>query len=68
MVDKEKLLLRPEDAAERLSLSRTAVYEMIADGRLPAVTVPDVRGTFVRVSDLNAWVRALVKQSAEAAQ
>jgi excisionase family DNA binding protein len=68
MVDRDRLLLKPEEVAERLAVSRAVIYRMMEDGRLPTVTIPDVRGTFVRVSDLNAWVRALVKQSAEAVQ
>lgn len=67
MTDRDKLLLKPEEVAERLSLSRSQVYEMLATGTIPSVQIPDVRGTFVRISDLNAWVRGLIKQEAEKA-
>lgn len=65
MTDRDKLLLKPEEAAERLSLDRTTVYRMIADGRLPAVNVPGQRGTFVRVADLSTFVRGLIRAEAE---
>jgi excisionase family DNA binding protein len=65
VTDRDKLLLKPEEAAERLSLSRSEVYKMIADGRLAAVRVPDVRGTFVRASDLALFVRGLIRAEAE---
>lgn len=64
MTDRDKLLLKPEEAAERLSLSRSEVYAMIADGRLPAVRLPDVRGTFVRVGDLTKFVKDLIRADA----
>lgn len=66
MVDRDRLLLKPEEVAERLAISRAMVYKMMDDGRLPTVTLPDVRGTFIRVADLNQWVKGLVKQEAEA--
>lgn len=67
MTDRDKLLLKPDEVAERLSISRTQVYELLNRGTIPSVQVPDVRGTFVRISDLNAWVRGLIKQEAERA-
>lgn len=68
MTDRDRLLLRPDEVADRLGFSRDVVYRMMREGNLPTVTVPDVRGTFIRVSDLNQWVKGLVKQSAEAGQ
>lgn len=38
-----KVLLRPEEAAARLSLSRTQVYELIGNGRLASIKVGRLR-------------------------
>ena len=35
----EKLLLRPEDAAEVLSIGRSAIYELMKPGELPSVKI-----------------------------
>ena len=35
----EKLLLRPEDAAEVLSIGRSAIYELMKRGELPSVKI-----------------------------
>jgi excisionase family DNA binding protein len=52
----EPLLLRPEEAAEALRLSRARVYEMIAAAELPSVKV----GKYTRVplDALREWVAA----------
>lgn len=51
------LLLRPEDAASRLSISRSRVYELMAEGRLPSVTIG--RSRRVRSEDLARFVAEL---------
>lgn len=38
-----RLLLTPEEAAERLSLSRTTVYELVRKGRLQSVKIGRAR-------------------------
>ena len=50
----DKLLLRPVEAAELLSISRSKAYELIAAGVLPSVQV----GGSVRVPavQLRAWI------------
>jgi len=50
----DKLLLRPAEAAELLSISRSKTYELIATGVLPSVRV----GGSVRVPvvQLRAWI------------
>jgi excisionase family DNA binding protein len=50
----EPVLVRPEEAAEMLRLSRARVYELIGSGELPSVKV----GRFTRVSVdvLREWV------------
>jgi len=35
----EKLLLKPEEAAEALSIGRSKVYELIGTGELPSVRI-----------------------------
>jgi excisionase family DNA binding protein len=50
----EPLLVRVEEAARMLSLSRSTIYEMLDSGELPSVR----RGTARRipVAALRAWV------------
>jgi excisionase family DNA binding protein len=52
----EKLLLRPHEAAEVLGLGRSKVYEMIASGAIPSITIGKSRR--VPLEALRAWVRA----------
>jgi excisionase family DNA binding protein len=49
-----KLLLRPQEAAESLGISRAKVYALLADGTLPRVKV----GSSIRVplAALEQWV------------
>ena len=44
----ERLLLRPEEAAQRLGLSRATVYELIATGRIESLTIGKSRRIEVR--------------------
>ena len=52
----DKFLLRPSEAAELLSISRSKAYELIAAGVLPSVRV----GGSVRVpaARLQAWIES----------
>lgn len=52
----ESVLLRPEEAADRLSLSRTRVYELMATGALPSVTIETSRR--VPLVDLIAFIES----------
>jgi excisionase family DNA binding protein len=45
-MEKTKLLLRPSEAAEMLSISRSKIYELIARGTIPSVKLG---GTMLRV-------------------
>lgn len=59
----EKLLLTPAEAAEALSVGRTAFYAMIKRGEVPGV----IRfGTSIRISAdiLREWIRQQVAESA----
>ncbi len=52
----ERLLLRPHEAAELLGLGRSTVYELIASGAIPSITIG--RSRRVPLEALRAWVRA----------
>lgn len=53
---KEKLLLRPDEAAEVLGLSRAMVYRLLKVGELPCVRLG--RAVRVPVDRLHEWVRS----------
>ena len=53
----ERLLLRIPEVADRLTMSRTKVYELIQSGALPSVRID--RSRRVRVRDLEAFVGSL---------
>jgi excisionase family DNA binding protein len=53
----DKLLYRVPEAAERLSLSRAKVYELIKDGVLKSVQIDTSRR--VKAEDLRAYVESL---------
>jgi excisionase family DNA binding protein len=53
----EKLLLTAEEAGELLSIGRTKVYELMAEGRLESVTIGRTRR--VPVQALEPFVEAL---------
>lgn len=57
----QTLLVRVNEAAEALGLSRSKVYDLIARGEIPSVRV----GNSVRVSTraLEAWLKALGTQA-----
>src|SRR5918996_1157794 len=38
-VEMDRYLLRPDDAAHVLSIGRSKLYELLASGRLPSVTI-----------------------------
>lgn len=57
----DKLLLRPMEAAETLGVSRSRIYEMLADGTVPGV----VRiGASIRVSR-SALIRWVAEKAGE---
>jgi excisionase family DNA binding protein len=51
-----RLLLRVEEVAEALALSRSAVYTLIRTGEIPAVKIG--RSTRVSLESLRQWVRS----------
>jgi excisionase family DNA binding protein len=54
----DQLLVTPEEAARRLSLGRTTIYELMASGELQSVNVGRCRR--VPVSELCSFVARLV--------
>ena len=52
----ERRLLRPHEAAELLGLGRSTVYELIASGAIPSITIRKSRR--IPLETLRAWVRA----------
>ena len=56
------LLLKPEDAAQMLSLGRSKLYELLAAGELPVVKVG--RATRIPAAAVREWVE---RQAAEVA-
>ena len=60
-VDQEPLLLRIDDAAQRLSISRATMYRLIQRGEVPVVRI----GSAVRVRafELDLWVAGIANTS-----
>jgi excisionase family DNA binding protein len=58
----ERLMLRPNEAAEAIGVSRSKAYELIAAGQIPSVKV----GGCVRVpvAALQAWINSQLQQTA----
>lgn len=58
-----RLLLRPEEGAEAIGVSRAKFYELLARGQIKSIKVG--RSRRVPVSELNAWIASeLASQSA----
>ena len=58
----DKILLTPEEAAERLSIGRTLVYELIARGAIASVRVGRARR--IPVAALERYVEQLLEEGA----
>jgi excisionase family DNA binding protein len=54
MSDEERLLLRIPEAAQRLGLGRSTVYQLIAAGHLPIIRIG--RAVRIPVAGLTHWV------------
>jgi excisionase family DNA binding protein len=55
----DEILLKPEEAARRLAVSRATLYRLLASGELPSVRLGG--GRRVRLSDLEALAAAKVE-------
>lgn len=53
---KDKLMLRPDEVAELLGLSRAMVYRLLRQGELPCVRLG--RAVRVPVDRLHEWVKS----------
>ena len=56
----DRRLLRIEDVAERLAVSRSMAWKLIAYGDLPAVRIR--RAVRVRPADLDAYIAGAVRE------
>lgn len=61
VLQEERLLLTLEEAARRLSVGRTTLYELAAGGQLQTVTIGRCRR--VPLSSLNSFVEQLTSES-----
>ncbi len=50
----EKLLLRPMEAAEIMSVCRSRMYQLLATGALPSIRIG--RSVRIPVAALNRWI------------
>lgn len=57
MADEMRILIRIEEAADRVGLGRSKVYELIRAGEIPAVKIG--RSTRVPVRALTEWAERL---------
>lgn len=57
-----KLLLKVEEAARMLSLSRSKVFDLISKGEIPSVKINGSRR--VPMDQLTVWVNTQVQQEA----
>ncbi|WP_406322142.1 helix-turn-helix domain-containing protein [Streptomyces sp. NBC_01637] len=54
----ERLLYKPEEAAEALAIGRSTVYELMAEGSLRYIKLGRTRR--IRRADIEAYVESLV--------
>ena len=57
-ITNDQLLVTPEEAARRLSVGRTTIYELMSSGELQSVNIGRCRR--VPVSSLSAFVSKLI--------
>ncbi len=57
----DRLLLRIPEAAQRLGLGRSTVYELVAAGELPIVRIG--KSVRIPVSRLEAWVEDRAREA-----
>jgi excisionase family DNA binding protein len=58
-----RLLLRPEEGADAIGVSRARFYELLAEGQLKSIKIG--RSRRIPVSELQGWIaREIEKQSA----
>ena len=57
----ERILIRPIEVAQALSLGRSKIYELIASGTIPVVRIG--RSVRVPIEELRAWVNKQKQES-----
>ena len=58
-----RLLLRPEEGAEAIGVSRARMYELIAEGRIKSIKIG--RSRRIPIAELSRWIEnELAEQSA----
>ncbi len=57
----DRLLMTPEDVARMLSISRSAVYEMVATGELPGIRLK--RAIRIPAAGVESWVQSRLVQA-----
>lgn len=62
----DELLVSVEEAARRLGVGRSAMYELLASGQIGRVKIG--RRTLVPVQELRVWVDLAVKAGVNAAR
>ena len=50
----DKILLRPEEAADQLGVSRTKLYQLLSNGAIPSVRIG--KSVRIRADVLRQWV------------
>lgn len=55
----QESLLKLEEVAERLQISRTSVYKLIYQGELKSIRIPRTRSVRVRRRDLTDFIESL---------
>jgi excisionase family DNA binding protein len=66
-VTEPRTLIRIDEAAKRLAISRTKAYELAQEGRLPGVVKIGDKGIRVSVAALDAWIDEQAAETAHSA-
>jgi len=51
-----RLLLRPEEGAEAIGVSRARFYELLAEGRIKSIKIG--RSRRIPIAEINSWIAA----------
>jgi excisionase family DNA binding protein len=60
----EKLLLRPEEAAQMLGIARSRLYQMLRDGHVPFVLIGNKKR--VPAEALHSWAKDRAREALQA--
>ncbi len=62
----DKLLLRPMEAAEIISVSRSRIYELVANKSIKSLRIG--RSVRIHIDDLKAWIKEQTGDDSNAQQ